>query len=146
MYRQKNGKVYYVFPGGSIKPNESKEAAAIRELFEETSIIGNTPRLLYHLHIKDIPTNYEALFGYKDEFLFLCNYVSGNPDLAADSEEHLRSSDNNFYKPMWVPIDQLKDILLYPLEIRDLLITDIESGLRQKTLKIEVSNSKLRHL
>jgi 8-oxo-dGTP diphosphatase len=146
MYRQKNGKVYYVFPGGSIKSNESKEEAAIRELFEETSVVGDSAHLLYHLHIKDIPTGSKDVLGYKDEFLFLCNYISGNPNLGSDSEEYQRSSNKNFYEPMWVSVDHIKDILLYPLEVRDILVQNFKNDFKQEAIKLEVSNSKLRHL
>jgi len=145
IYRQKNGKNYYVFPGGSIELNESKEKAAIRELFEETSIVGNSIKLLFHLFIKDIPTNNKDTAGHINEYLFLCNYVTGEPYLRKNSEEYQRNSDNNYYKPVWIPIDEIQNILLYPLEVRDMLIQTIKNNTKQETVKIEISSSNLRH-
>jgi 8-oxo-dGTP diphosphatase len=146
MYRKKNGKIYYVFPGGTIEKHESSQTAAIRELFEETSIIAEPIKLLYNLRITDIPTKDKNILSYKDEFFFLCKYISGNPNLSEKSEEYQRSSHNNFYKPKWLPINQIKNILLYPLEIRDLLVQDLRDDFKSNETKIEINYSKLRDL
>ena len=36
--RNRNGKEYYVFPGGGIEVDESPEQATIREVFEELGV------------------------------------------------------------------------------------------------------------
>lgn len=144
IYRQKNGKIYYVFPGGTIEPNETKEVAAIRELFEETTIIAKNPKLFYQLHIKNIPANNKL--GYKDEFLFLCEYVSGNPKLSEDAIETTRISQTNSYEPIWVDINTIKDLRIYPIELKELLLKDIENNFSQKNrIKIDVNHSDLKN-
>ncbi|GEO84502.1 MULTISPECIES: NUDIX hydrolase [Alphaproteobacteria] len=35
----------YAFPGGRAEPGETPEQTALRELFEETGLLGHTPRL-----------------------------------------------------------------------------------------------------
>lgn len=146
MYRQKNSKTYYTFPGGTVEPNETIEAAVIRELFEETSVIAKQERLLYHLRVTDIPlVNSKKEFSSKDDFFFLCKYISGDPSLSINSIEFQRANSNNFYKPVWVPLKEVKNLLLYPLEIKDLIINDLESGFSPDIKKIDVSYNKLRH-
>lgn len=150
MYRQKNGKEFYTFPGGTVEVGESIESAAIRELYEETSIIAESIRILYRLKIIDIPgekLGLENALYCKDEYFTLCEYVSGEPSLQANAIEHQRINNNNIYKPIWVLLNDIKNMLLYPLEIRDLLVSDIElefSFDRAKDIKIQYSKKRNR--
>jgi 8-oxo-dGTP diphosphatase len=143
IYRKKKDKEYFVFPGGSIENEEKIEAASIRELFEETSVIASQSGILYCLHIKK-KTCDEGLGMCKSEFIVKCNYISGTPFLSKDSEEYSRMDEGNIYKPLWVSIGKIKELLLYPLEIRDLLIKDLSVGFSSITKKIEISFSDLR--
>lgn len=45
VHRIKDGREYWVFPGGHRRDNESGEAAVVREVFEETGITVANPRL-----------------------------------------------------------------------------------------------------
>lgn len=137
IYRKKADKIYYTFPGGTIESNETPEKAAIRELFEETSIIAKLNRILYSLSITGK--------NFKQEYFFLCNYISGKPNLNPNAIENQRINNNNIYKPLWIPIDKIENILLYPLEIRDLLIKDIKFGFNFNVKNIKINQSELRH-
>jgi hypothetical protein len=47
---------------------------------------------------------------YGDQFVFLCEYVSGEPTLMPGSEEeHINRLGQNMYKPMWLSLHSLKD-------------------------------------
>lgn len=131
MHRIKSEKEYYVFPGGTVEKGESAQSAAIRELFEETTIVGANAKLVYELQINNILLD-NNLLGHKKELLFLCDYVSGTPELKEKSEEFQRSSSKNYYKPVWFPLDKVDQILLYPLEVRDQLKQDVRNGFRDK--------------
>ena len=74
VYHKKPSCAYYVFPGGTVEQNENPATAAIRELYEETSIQVNIKKLLYHIQIIDNSI-------YKDEYFFQCRYLSGTPTL-----------------------------------------------------------------
>lgn len=136
MWRKKEGREYWVFPGGGVEDNEKPEESVLRELQEETTVTAKVEKLLYH-HIYD---HNENNWG-SDQYFYLCSYISGTPKLRKDSPEvEKMKSGTNLFKPQWVSIEKLSDLLLYPLEIRDWLIEDIESGFaktpREQRLKL----------
>ena len=72
--RRRGGRLYYVFPGGGIEPGESPEAAAARELVEETGIRARLTALGMH----ELST---AMFPSR-QHLFLARVESfGEPQL-----------------------------------------------------------------
>ncbi|OGM11887.1 hypothetical protein A2Z22_01495 [Candidatus Woesebacteria bacterium RBG_16_34_12] len=132
MYRKHNGKEYWVFPGGGVEENESVENAVIREIEEEASIKSEIIKLLYSHIYPDI--------GDKHYF-YLCRYISGTPKLGNFNELKTMENENQTYKPTWINIKKLPNLLLYPLEIRDWLIEDLRNNFqdcpRSKTLNSE---------
>jgi len=117
MYRKKHGNEYFVFPGGGVEKEEKVEQAVLRELKEETTIEAKIDKLLYH-HIYDDNT---------EQFFYLCNYIKGEPKLDEDSPEKKKMlNGEEFYNPLWIKVKELKNMLIYPLEIRDLVIKDFE--------------------
>ena len=119
MHRKKKGNEYFVFLGGGVEDGETVEQAAIRELEEESTIEAKISKLLYR-HIYDNNT---------EQFFYLCDYIKGEPKLSEDSDEYRKMSEGReFYEPLWVKKDELKNLLIYPLEIRDLLIKDIKNN------------------
>lgn len=123
MHRINNGKEYYSFPGGGKEDNETLEEGVLRELSEETTVDATIDRLVYKLTWDSGDENY----------YYLCNYISGEPKLREDAEEIQEMADGTqMYKPEWVDISELPSILLYQLEIRDLLIEDLKNGFPEK--------------
>lgn len=124
MYRVKNGEEYWVFPGGGQEEGENTEQTAIREIKEETTIDVKINRLIYKITWDDGGVNY----------FYLCDYISGEPKLDINSEEYIKmqEDDKQIYKPMWVDIDKISDMVLYQLEIRDLLVKDLKKGLKNE--------------
>jgi len=117
MYRRKNGNEYYVFPGGGVEENESEEDAAVREVKEETTVDVKVEKLLYES---------EEEFG--KNFFYLCPWVSGEPK-EGDGPEFKEMTPQNFYKPLWVPMEEIENLTLYPLPIRDRLIKDYKNNI-----------------
>ncbi|MFO0704046.1 MAG: NUDIX domain-containing protein [Patescibacteria group bacterium] len=131
------GKEYYVFPGGGVEENEMTEDAVIRETKEETTLLVKIEKLLYHHHYTND----------SDQFFYLCSYLSGQPKLGdANEKEDMLNDANNFYQPMWVNINKLEDLLLYPLEIRDWLIEDVKNDFRNTPKEASLQVSELRQL
>ena len=119
MRRIKQGKEYYTFPGGSVEAGETPEQTVVREVDEETSIKAAVKKYIYYIKYDD----------GTDRHFFLCDYRSGEPRLRDDSPEAAETKlGDNVYYPMWVNISDLPKLLLYPLEVRDWVISDIPAG------------------
>lgn len=102
MERFKLGKTYYTLLGGSVERGEDPADAALREVREESGVSINNPRLVF---IEDAGDP----FGL--QYIYLCDYQSGEPELPADSEEAFWSKPGtNTYTPQWLPIARLSEV------------------------------------
>jgi len=125
--RVKNGKTYYVLPGGHVDEGESFKESVEREIKEETNIDCEQKHLLYKHNMKRLPSkdsNPRAL-GWTN--YYSCSYLSGNVG-ATDAEEYTDEfvPQRGTYEPMAVSVDKLKDLELRPKEIKEQLMKDIE--------------------
>jgi len=108
MHRIRDRREYYTLPGGKIEPGESPEAACFREAREETGLqvkIGEEVRVLLNLG--------------RVEHYFSTTSFTGRVSLGGPERE--RNSPENFYQPLWVPLDQLGEILLLPDEVLEMV-------------------------
>ena len=135
MFRKKKDKEYVVFPGGAVEERETIGEAIIREIKEETTLDISIERLLYH-QIYDNDT---------EHYFYLCKFLSGEPKLDDESIEKKMSSAENVYEPRWVALETIPRLLLYPLEIRDLLIEDRKSDFQNCPKEMHIKMTELRH-
>lgn len=99
MKRNKFGKQYYTLIGGGVDAGESLEQSLVRELFEETGMVAQAARMVFIEQAGD---------PYGDQYVFLCDGVSGEPVLNPASEEYKISSlGQNTYEPMWLALSDL---------------------------------------
>ena len=135
IWRKSQGKEYYVFPGGGVEENETVEQAVLREVKEETTLGVKIDKLLYHHHyIND-----------SDQYFYLCSYLSGKPTLGDGNEKEAMSKDPaDFYQPIWIEIHRLKELLVYPLEIRDWLLEDIKNDFLDTPREARMEVKELR--
>ncbi len=107
IYRKKNGKTYYSIPGGKQEAGEDLEKTAVREVMEETSI---------NVLVKKFLGKFYSEKFKKDDYLYLCEYISGIPALAPNSEElfTMQSDNTNIYIPMWIPISDVSNKNIKP--------------------------------
>jgi len=112
MHRVRDGREYFVFPGGKIEKGESPDAALRREIREETSL-----EISHHTFLFDVENMGRA------EHFFLVDGFSGTP--AIIGEELGRMSPTNVYELVWFPLrDALARENLVPSEARMKLLEE----------------------
>lgn len=133
VYRRRDSREYYTFPGGMIEKDELPAEAVVREFKEETTIDVAVERLCYTLH-RPGDAHQDAR-----EYFFLCTYVTGKPTLAEDSiERKINDPEHNFFDPRWVSITDLKgSIPLFPTEVAAQLFHDLEHGFQSTPVSIK---------
>lgn len=115
--RRRSGRRYAVLPGGGIERGESASEAALRELHEETGLLGVLPRHLWTLRHETGTATY-----------FLVT-VADSP-MRVSGPEVQRQSPDNVYEPCWIGIDELEAENLQPSAVRPLIhqLAGRESG------------------
>jgi 8-oxo-dGTP diphosphatase len=137
MHRNKFGTEYDTLPGGNVEVDETIEQALFREVQEETMINFTNPRLVFIEHPK-------VLYG--DQYIFLCDYVSGEPQLHPEAEEMaINEMGKNLYDPAWLPLDKLYDAPFLSSELQGQLLNAIDVGWPDDVLEF-TSNSNINHV
>lgn len=99
------GHRYAVLPGGHVEAGESAEAAAVRELEEETTLTAEVDRLLWTGSHNGRPAYY-----------FLMTNVEGVAELSGpEAAEH---SPDNHFELYWAEVDELERLGMYPGDVQ----------------------------
>ena len=120
IHRFKEGREFYVVPGGGVEALESFEEAAVREIKEELNYNVNDMEFFCTIRSNSGKEQYYITFVEETTKFTICG------------EELLRSNENNRYLPTWITIEQLADITLYPEELRKIMIDKINLNLSLK--------------
>jgi 8-oxo-dGTP diphosphatase len=128
MHRNKFGTQYETLPGGGIEIGEAPEAAVVRELAEETSVVTSNQRLVFVEEAGD---------PFGTQLIYLCDYVSGEPQLAEDSEEaHINKLGQNLYEPKWVPLSTLPELPFLSEKLKTVIIDAVSNGFPEQAIQI----------
>jgi len=135
IHRVKNNSEYWVFPGGGLENTDlSNKEGLLREIEEETCLEVKVKKLLY-----------QHDYGTNKGLYFLCDYISGKEKLGESIEkERMKEGKDDLYEPKWYLISELKKMLIYPLEIRDLLIFDVENTFDHEPIVQKMETKDLR--
>lgn len=121
--RQREGRTYYVFPGGSVEESETPEQAAIREVQEELGLDVSIDRLVARVF-------YERSDARRtDQYYFLTRIIGGVFGTGAGPEmQGLYPSYSGTYKAIWMPVRQLIREVVYPLQVAHLVMNSLKLG------------------
>ena len=116
MHRLKDDKEYYVFPGGGLEKGETMEECAVREMMEEFGITIQP---------------FKKIYQYEDDkrihHFMLSKYVSGDFGSGNGEEYQEHFEEKGFYIPGKHNLETIKNLKLYPTEIKDILLQDYET-------------------
>lgn len=96
--RRKHGLHSWAVPGGGIEPGESPAQAAIRGVHEELGLDVTLER---------------RVDQYGAQVYFVA-YVDTERPLTLGGPEQLRNTPENFYLPVWVPLEMAEGLRLRP--------------------------------
>lgn len=105
MYREKQDRIYYTFPGGGIEGNESEEECVKREIFEEFGIIVEPIKKIYTYENK-----------CRVEHFYIAEWISGEFG-SGQGEEFQENQKNGVYIPKFIEISDITNLPLMPPEL-----------------------------
>ena len=117
--RYRDGKHYFVFPGGGADEGETPEQAAIREMEEETGLRVSVKHKLAEIY-----------FGLSTQHYFLVECLGGEFG-SGTGEEYTDANPNHpaqgIYIPIWMPIAELPEHEdVYPAEVVELVLQAVD--------------------
>lgn len=113
--RRKNGRTYYVFPGGKLKAGERPRKGVAREVREETGLRAEIVCKLFR----------KSVFGRMEHWFLMS---TEDKQLRLGGPEALRNRPSNHYEPIWVRWDELPELDPMPPGIWERLVELIEPG------------------
>jgi 8-oxo-dGTP diphosphatase len=112
---------YWVLPGGRLEPGETIPECAEREISEETGLSARFSGVLYvseflgeGRHTVDITVRMQPVGDEQAE-------LGSDPEVAPGSEPTLREL-------RWVEVDELQEIGVLPIPVKDRLLEDAAEG------------------
>lgn len=128
IYREKNDRIYYVFPGGGVEDGETNEECLIRECREELGIEINIIKQLYEVKGKDFLQHF-----------FLIERVSGEIG-SGDANEYDINRVGGLQRPVFIDINELVNLEVVSRPIVEQLLSNYKkygSSLGEKIITID---------
>ncbi|SES42332.1 NUDIX hydrolase [Psychrobacillus sp. OK032] len=107
---------YYYVPGGRVMLNETSEDAVKREIREELSIEVNVKRLLW------VNENFFVEATLQEKFHEICFFYLvelKNDEFISRGNEFTVNENGKIHTYYWKYLEELKDINLYPLFLKE---------------------------
>ncbi|MHB1864571.1 MAG: NUDIX domain-containing protein [Candidatus Saccharimonadales bacterium] len=131
MDRNRFGHKFMSLIGGAVDVGEKNEDALIREVKEETSMVVSNPKLVIEEDAGEI---------YGLQYIYLCDYLSGEPKLSEDGPEFkINQMGQNLYTPRWIKVDELQTVNLLPMQLKEVLLEFLRAGFPSQPIKLSIS-------
>lgn len=128
MHRNKFGHEYFTLVGGGIGLGETATQALSREIHEETGVVFNNARLVFIQEAGD---------PYGTQYIYLCDYVSGDPRLDPKSAEaEINKLGQNLYTPMWLELSKLPETAFVAENLKAEILRCVNEGFPTETIQI----------
>ena len=112
MYRERQGRAFYTFPGGGMKGTETEEECVKREVFEEFGLIVKPIKKVYTYENKN-----------SIEHFYIADWLSGEFG-SGEGEEFEENRNNGVYIPKLIEISDIPNIPLMPPEVASAFYDD----------------------
>lgn len=133
MKRFKVNREYFTLLGGKVEPHETPDLTAIREVKEESTIDATNPRLVF---IE------EAVDPYGVQYVYLCDYVSGEPVLPPTADEVFWTAEGkNTYTPTWVSLEDFSKLPFVSELLKEAILTGLKHGWPGEPFKFSSKNA-----
>ena len=124
--REREGHIYYVIPGGGMETGESPQQTAIRESHEELGLTVAIERLLA-----------KVTYHGREQYYFLARVTGGHFGTGRGPEMTGRyPPERGTYTPVWMPLNGIEKIDLFPPSIAELVSRAAVSGWPDSTVEI----------
>jgi len=111
VHRRKEGREYWVLPGGGIEEGEAGEEAIKREVKEETGLSCKEIKLAFKT---------QTYKGGNEHPFYFCETEEGKVKLGGP--EAKKHSKDNWYQLEWIELKQIPAINLVPESVKNKLI------------------------
>lgn len=112
MYRERQDRVFYTFPGGGMEGTETEEECVKREVFEEFGLIVKPIKKVYTYENKN-----------SIEHFYIADWLSGEFG-SGEGEEFEENRNNGVYIPKLIEISDIPNIPLMPPEVASAFYDD----------------------
>jgi len=112
MYRERENRVFYTFPGGGKEEGETEEECVIREVYEE-----------FGIGVKPIKKVYICEDQISVSHYYICEWINGEFG-TGQGEEFDKNQKNGLYKPTMIKIKDIPNLPLKPPEVAQAFYND----------------------
>jgi 8-oxo-dGTP pyrophosphatase MutT (NUDIX family) len=113
--RVRDGKTYYVFPGGGVEEGEDKIEAMVREGKEELGVDLEVGELLMERQV-------DSKGVLQAEYFYLCKKIGGMLGMGTGPEYREGSGYKGSYEAVEIPLSEVQRIDLVPSEVKDFVL------------------------